>query len=161
GVMGALKSTFAGLFSPLGLLTTGFVLLGSVAVSYFSEWFSKGKEANVTIEEQNKLIQNVAKSWGDAAPKLAAYADELERLAKATDLLAAGNAAAAAQFVPIEDLLGGINREYTTAIRSLKGYGEETDGVVRSLIGSFSTLQANILAGKATTDDLKGAQESL
>lgn len=161
GVLGAVKSTLVGLVSPLGLLTTGFVLLGSVAISYFSEWFSRGSEANMTLKEQSALIQQVANDWGDAAPRMRAYADEMERAAKAKGLMDAANAASSAQYTAVEDVLARINEEYTAAIRNLRGYGDETNGVVTNLTSSFSDLQSKIMEGNATSEDLKRAQDAV
>jgi hypothetical protein len=161
GVMGALKSTLAGFISPLGLLTSGFVLLGTVAISYFAEWFSRGSEANMTLKEQSALIQQVASDWGDAAPRMRAYADEMERAAKAKGLLDAANAASSAQYSAVQDVLASINQEYTAAIRNLRGYGDETNGVVTSLTSSFSELQSKIMEGTATSEDLKNAQDAV
>ncbi len=161
GVMGALKSTLAGFISPLGLITTGFVLLGTAAISYFSEWFSRGSEANMTLKEQSALIQQVASDWGDAAPQMRAYADEMERAAKAKGLMDAANVASAAQYTAVEDVLARINEEYTAAIRNLRGYGDETNGVVKNLTSSFTDLQSKIMEGSATSEDLKRAQDAV
>ncbi|MBN7804914.1 phage tail length tape measure family protein [Agrobacterium rosae] len=161
GVMGALKSTLAGFISPLGLITTGFVLLGTAAISYFSEWFSRGSEANMTLKEQSALIQQVANDWGDAAPQMRAYADEMERAAKAKGLMDAANIASAAQYTAVEDVLARINEEYTAAIRNLRGYGDETNSVVKDLTSSFSDLQSKIMEGNASSEDLKRAQDAV
>lgn len=161
GVMGALKATLVGFISPLGLITTGFVLLGTAAISYFSEWFSRGSEANMTLAEQSALIQKVANDWGDAAPRMKAYADEMERAAKLKELLTATEGAAQAQYLPIQDSLSAINEQYTAAVRSLRGYGDETNSVVQQLTKTFTDLQSKIMDNKASTDDLREAQNAV
>ncbi len=161
GVMGALKATLVGFISPLGLITTGFVLLGTAAISYFSEWFSRGSEANMTLAEQSALIQKVANDWGDAAPRMKAYADEMERAAKLKELLTATEGAAQAQYLPIQDSLSAINEQYTAAVRSLRGYGDETKSVVQQLTKTFTDLQSKIMDNKASTDDLREAQNAV
>lgn len=93
GVMGALKSTLAGLFSPLGLLTTGFVLAGSAAISYFSDTDESAKKAEKALREQEDLIQRVADEWGHAMPALKAYSDELARMQSIAQRTAASQAA--------------------------------------------------------------------
>jgi hypothetical protein len=93
GVMGALKSTLTGLFSPLGLLTTGFVLAGSAAISYFSDSSDDADAAADALAEQISLIQSVADEWGHAMPALKAYSDELERQQAIADRSAASQAA--------------------------------------------------------------------
>ncbi|XAI96773.1 tail tape measure protein [Synechococcus phage Ssp-JY39] len=93
GVMGALRQTLAGLFSPLGLLTTGFVLAGSAAVSYFSSASDNAHAAADALAEQADLIQRVADRWGDAMPALRAYSNELERQRDVAERSAASQAA--------------------------------------------------------------------
>jgi len=86
GVMGALKNTISSLFSPLGLLTTGFVLAASAAIGYFSEADDEADDAAKALEEQADLIQRVADKWGEAIPALREYADEMDRAADSADL---------------------------------------------------------------------------
>lgn len=145
-------------FGPIGIAAG--VAAGAV-LTYFSHILSSGPEANLTLAEQAKLIRKVADEWGDAAPKLSAYADGLERLAKANDLLAAANSAAQAQFTPIVDLLSTINQQYVAATQSLRGYGQDSQGVLQNLTTSFANLQSKIMEGRATTDDLKSAQDAM
>jgi len=98
GVMTALKQTLAGFVSPLGLLTTGFVLAGSAALSYFSDVEDEAANAELTLDEQRTLIRQVADEWGGLVPALRAYAEELERADKAGKLTQATQVAIAAQF---------------------------------------------------------------
>lgn len=81
GVLSALGSTVTNLFSPLGLLTTGFVLAASAAMSYFSDADDEAEKAAEALEEQRDLIRSVADAWGLALPQVRAYADEAERAA--------------------------------------------------------------------------------
>ncbi|WP_105436421.1 hypothetical protein [Neorhizobium tomejilense] len=145
-------------FGPIGIAAG---VAAGLVLTYFGNILSAAPGANMSLAEQSKLIRTVADDWGDATPQLRAYADELERLAKARDLLAAGNTAAAAQFTPIVDILASINKEYTAAVRNLRGYGEDTAGVVQSLTNTFATLQSKIVEGKANTVDLKAAQDAM
>lgn len=115
----------------------------------------------MTLKEQSALIQQVASDWGDAAPQMRAYADEMERAAKAKGLMDAANVASAAQYTAVEDVLARINEEYTAAIRNLRGYGDETNGVVKNLTSSFTDLQSKIMEGSATSEDLKRAQDAV
>src|SRR5690606_25896456 len=86
GVMGALRGTVASLISPLGLATTAFVLLGSAAISYFTDARDGGAETEKVLKQQVSLIQSVAQRWGDAIPALRAYAQELKNIQDAGDL---------------------------------------------------------------------------
>lgn len=86
GVMGALRGTIASLFSPLGLATTAFVLLGSAAVSYFSDVLAQSDDSEEALKRQADLIHRVADRWGEAIPAIKEYSEELRRQAEMADL---------------------------------------------------------------------------
>jgi len=58
GVMGALRSTVSGLLSPLGFLTTAFVLAGSAAVSWFSSAEDQAKSLEDTIDDLGQSVRD-------------------------------------------------------------------------------------------------------
>lgn len=155
-----LAAAFASLLSPVSLVTIGLTAGAAALIQYVASW-AGGDQITDDLKAQNDLIVSVAEKWGNATPKLKAYADEVSRLSDAQERMAAGDAAAAAQFRPIVDVLGSINEQYTAAIRNLRSYGEETSPLVRELSESFSTLQSKIMDGKATTDDLSAVQKAL
>lgn len=65
GVMGALKSSLAGLISPLGLVTTGFVLAASAAISYFSSG-SEAKTLTDALDNHTSALDKVRGMYGRA-----------------------------------------------------------------------------------------------
>ncbi|MGI3128632.1 phage tail length tape measure family protein [Nitratireductor sp. PBL-C9] len=72
GVMGALRGTIASLFSPLGLATTAFVLLGSTAISYFTSAKDSAEGVNEFLEAQRKRIDDLIEGYeraGEAAQR--------------------------------------------------------------------------------------------
>lgn len=156
-----LAAAFASMLNPISLVTIGLTAGTAALIQYFSTSSEGSDGMSEDLREQAELIARVAERWGDATPKLQAFADEMVRAAEANERLAAGNAAAAEQFKPIVDVLGSINEQYTAAIRNLRGYGAEAAPIVQALSTSFSTLQTNIMEGKATTDNLKAAQDAL
>lgn len=74
--------------NPFSLLTFAVIGLGGAAVQYFASIVSGGEDSNKTLEEQTKLVQTVAKTWGEAVPALQAYVDQLQRAADIADLQA-------------------------------------------------------------------------
>ena len=152
GVMGALKSTVAGLFSPLGLLTTGFVLAGSAAVSYFSDASDAADEAADALAEQADLIRRVADRWGDAVPEIRAYADELERAIDMSELRKATSETIDARFreaqVDIAELRSALGDLMTDLLRS-----GETSVEVNRLRDAFNEVNR-------AAQDLRDAQKS-
>ena len=87
GVMAALKGTVAGLFSPLGLMTTGFVLAGSAAISAFSSTEDASKKVEDALERQRDLLNELEGDWervgraasGAFSETTAGYASRISR----------------------------------------------------------------------------------
>lgn len=156
-----LAAAFASLLSPVSLVTIGLTAGVAALIQYFTTSSEGTDGMSEDLRAQNDLIAKVAERWGDATPRLKEYADELTRVAEANERMAAGNAAAQQQFEKIVDVLGTINREYTMAMRDLRGGGEETAEVFRKLSTSFTDLQSKIMAGKATTIDLQTTQTAM
>lgn len=158
GAVSALGGAFMSMLNPVSLATIAAITLGGTVIQYFSSLMSEGEKSEATLEKQAQLIGAVTKEWGDALPLLKAYVDERERLAQLGQVRSAAEVAAVAETKEIEDVLAVINREYTAALRDLRSFGSEADGIVRDLTSSFSTLQSKIMEGTATSDDLKAAQ---
>lgn len=156
-----LAAAFASLVSPVSLITIGLTAGTAALVQYFMTGSEGYDGMTGDLREQAELIARVAERWGDATPRLRAYADELNRVAEANERLAAGESAATAQYEPIVDLLGTINKEFSAARRALQGYGDDAAPLLRTLTDSFTNLQSKIVDGKASTDDLNAAQNAL
>lgn len=73
GVMAAFKQTLMGLISPLGLLTTGFVLLASGAISYFTSSSSAADKADEAWKQHAEIIKSLKSAFGEAAEGLSDY----------------------------------------------------------------------------------------
>jgi len=160
GVFSAIKQTITGLISPLGLATTAFVLIGSAAVSYFSEWMSKGSESNKIAEEQARLIQTVADRWGDAIPALREYADQLKRAKDLADLK---------QGLGIinEDTLEGVRAKIAETVVSLadmtsqlNAAGEEST-IIKEIENSFTAFSKAADQGAVTLSEVERVQNAL
>lgn len=151
GVMGALRSTMAGLFSPLGLLTTGFVLAGSAAISYFTDAGDEADAAADALDEQASLIKRVADQWGAAVPELKAYADELERATNISDLRDATQKAIDAQFSDARADISGLRTEIGELISDMYRAGE--------LSAEVSAIRDAFNEADAAAQDLRDAQK--
>lgn len=156
-----LAAAFASLLSPVSLISIGLVAGTAALVQYFTTSTEGTNGMSAELQRQADLIMDVADRWGEAAPKLKEYADQLQRAAEARKILAAGEGTAKAQFEPVVDLMGGIQQEYTAAIRELKGGGETTAQVVRTLGTAVGDLQTKIREGTATTGDLDNVQRAM
>lgn len=179
GIMGALKQTVAGLFSPLGLLTAGFVLAGSAAISYFTSASEDGADATQTIEEQNDLIARVASRWDDATPAIKAYNDELERQKDLEELIRAARILADRQFDELRGsrtgitggdspdsmfafATGGINDMAVDLADLQQQISQIADpSAMSGLNDAFEELRDKIGDSTATADDAKRVQQQL
>lgn len=144
GVMGALRGTIANLFSPIGLVTTGFVLAGSAAISYFTSATDEADAVADALEEQNDLIQRAADRWGDAVPALREYANELDRIREEGELVSA-----------VQEL---SNRAWEEARSLLPQLRTEIGGVAQELIRVGDTSSADALRDAFNTAD-RAAQD--
>jgi len=160
GVMGALKSTVAGLISPLGLATTAFVLLGSAAISYFDELFTSGTKSEEQLKKEAQLIQDVVDKWGEALPALKAYNDERRKVEENKKVEDATAVAVADQWAKLREQVGGFTVEYADLMAQLQGAGAPVEELER-FRETFFNLKGNIEAGTATQKDYQAVTEAL
>lgn len=160
GVMGALKSTVAGLISPIGLATTAFVLLGSAAISYFDELFTSGTKSEEQLKKEAQLIQDVVDKWGEALPALKAYNDERRKVEENKKVEDATAVAVADQWEKLREQVGGFTVEYADLMAQLQGAGAPVEELER-FRETFFNLKGNIEAGTATQKDYQAVTEAL
>tara|TARA_R110002020_G_scaffold34066_34_gene103954 strand:- start:3095 stop:5497 length:2403 start_codon:yes stop_codon:yes gene_type:complete len=126
GVMGALKGQVAELFSPLGLLTTGFVLAGSAAISYFTSATDEADAAADALDDELDLIRRVADEWGNAVPEIRAYADERERALSKDELNKATQATIDARYAQARAEIGELRTSIGELISDMYRAGESS-----------------------------------
>lgn len=153
GVMGALKSTFAGLLSPLGLATTGFVLLASVAIPYLTDLVNSGKVSNEELEKQAQRVQAIADKWGIALPALKAYADERERLKTIEGVDEATGLEIKKRFEPARKELDLLRVAFDNVSGAIGLASLEANGA----FGAMNNLEKAVKSNKATVDDVDAA----
>jgi hypothetical protein len=156
GVMSALKVTLAGLFSPLGLLTTGFVLLGSAAISYFTELWNRGSQSEEVLAKQEAMIGRVATKWGEAYPAIKQYNDEIIRTRDLAELASAVEIVKQDKLKDIPAALEAITFEMSDFLTQLRLAGEE-EGQIIDLQNAFNRAKEAISQGRSATDDLNTA----
>lgn len=149
GAMSTLGGAIAGLLNPVGLLSVAMIGVTGVAAQYFAEWATSGKATSKEIEEQAKLIQQVADKWGDALPALRSYADEMKRAADEAERMEATKAFVQRQYDRPRAALDVIVPDYFDALARLEGSGEN----VAELQKAFGDLEAELQAGTATAQD--------
>lgn len=160
GVFSAIKQTITGLISPLGLATTAFVLIGSAAVSYFSEWISKGSESNKIAEEQARLIEAVADEWGKAVPALQAYVAALKDAKSAADLINVTNTLADNQWDMARQQVHNLNVEMGNTISLMTQAGVESE-TIYSFQKAWEDVTKAVSEGRQDLDAMKRVQDSL
>lgn len=137
GVMGALKGTLAGLLSPLGLLTTTFVLATSGAISYFSGAADGAKSLNDILKEHEALIKSLGPAYEGALKAAKAYSESPE---VAAALLAdSADAAAKALGALVSDALKKINYALDQGVRDAmnEGISDLTEAYSESRFAPF------------------------
>ncbi|WP_422371348.1 phage tail length tape measure family protein [Hoeflea sp.] len=151
GVMGALRQTVAGLFSPLGLLTTGFVLAGSAAISYFTSATDEADRAADALDEELDLIRRVAAEWGKAVPEIKAYADERDRALSGDELTKATAAAIDARFAQARADIDQVRSAVGELVNEMYRAGESA--------GSVNVIRDAFNEADRAVQDLREAQK--
>lgn len=168
GAAGAVKglgAAFLSVINPVSLVTLGLVAGTAALIQYFSAGDEGSKEMEADLERQIDLIQSVAARWGDAAPALKAYADELERARKLDE---DRDAAGAAAELKIKDLSGAYEQLMETASRldddrfALSNIINAKDAEqVNTFRQALTGVNTAIQEGTDPTRDLNSAVESL
>lgn len=160
GVMGALRATVASLVSPLGLATTGFVLLASAAIDYFSELMSREGESAEAIKKQIQLVGDLAEKWGDILPALKAYSEELKRAQEAAELQQGFEIDKDQRLEKLRDDILGAKGAIGALVRDLQDAGEETSAII-ALQDAFNKFSTAANDGKAKTKDVERVTQAL
>lgn len=162
GAVGLLSSAFASLISPVSLVTIGLIAAGGIAIQYFGKLLSDSGKAELTLEEQATLIQQVAKNWGDAVPALKEYADQLDRAKNAGDLRQAVDIRQAEEYATINKEFEKFNDQYDEYYSVLIAAGNAT-GSQRTLLSDLGTayadLEQKIEKGTAKAEDFQRVQQ--
>lgn len=156
----AVAGAFMQILNPISLVTIG--VIGGVAalVQYFTTAESGSEKTARLLEEQNETIRRAADLWGDAAPALRAYVDELDRADKIAQGREAGGILAARELEGLSKNLDSLKKEAIEAFRSLKG--DPTNAVVvRDLREAWGDLRERLDSGKASMADLSRVQQEL
>jgi hypothetical protein len=146
--------------NPFSLLTFAIIGLGGAAVQYFASVMSGGEDANKVIEEQAKLIQNVAKTWGDAVPALQAYVDALASAKDAAELIKASEGLASDQWALARKEVEDVNVAFAALLQDLRLAGESEE-TINSISEAFQNLRQKVEDGKATTQDMDAVTQAL
>lgn len=116
-----LAAAFTSLLSPVSLITIGLTAGTAALIQYFTTAESGTEKTSNLLEEQNDIIRRAAALWGDAAPQLKAYVDELDRADKITQ---------------------GREASSILAGRELEEMGAKLEGLRDQAISAFSALRA-------------------
>ncbi|KQW31779.1 hypothetical protein ASE36_06030 [Rhizobium sp. Root274] len=155
-----LAGAVTSVLNPFSLLTFAIIGAGGYAVQYFSSLTSGGEEANKVVEEQAKLIESVAKTWGDAVPALQAYVAALATAKNAADLLQASRTLADKQWTLARAEIEAVNVAFTDLKSQLASAGEETE-IINDLNQAFQNLRAKVADGTATQADFTEIQDAM
>jgi hypothetical protein len=155
-----LAAAFASLISPVSLVTIGLTAGVAALVQYFSTAEEGTGKTSQLFEEQNDVIRRAAALWGDAAPALKAYVDELDRADKLTQGRQAGEILAGRELEGLSSNLDTIQRQGVAAFRALQGDPNNAT-VIRDLREAWGDLRDRLNDGTASMADLNRVQREL
>ncbi|PDT55031.1 MULTISPECIES: phage tail length tape measure family protein [Sinorhizobium] len=155
-----LAAAFTSLINPVSLVTIGLTAGVAALVQYFTTAESGTGKTNALFEEQNDLIRRAAALWGDAAPQLKAYVDELDRADKITQGREASEILAGRELEGLGEQLQGIGQQFSEAVRGLRGIDADP-AFIRDFSQAFGDLRERLDDGTASIADINNAQRLL
>lgn len=160
GIGSSLTAAFSQVINPISLATIGIIALGGYAVQYFLDIVNGGKDANLTLEEQNTLLRSLADRWGEAAPALKAYVDELDRAKEKAEDIQGQKIFTDAQFADARASIGTLQGAIGALVQDLRAAGEEDESIIR-IQTAVENLTKSVEDGKDPTKQLKDVQDAL
>ncbi|PDT09771.1 phage tail length tape measure family protein [Rhizobium sp. M1] len=155
-----LGAAFASLLSPISLVTIGLVAGSAALVQYFTSGEEGAKKTTPLIEKQNEVIRDAAAAWGEALPSVQKVVDQLDRAKQISTGREAGDILGAKALEGLGEKLEGINRQFTEAMRGLRGI-QADPAFVRDFGKAFSDLKERLDNGTASIGDINAAQQML
>lgn len=160
GAVRMLGGAFASLLSPVSLATIAVVGLGGAAIQYFTTLLTEGDKSAEVLREQNELIGQVAKTWGDAVPALQAYVDQLARVQEQSDLLQATDIVANQQWDLARQQVEAVNVEIADLVTQLQQAGASQETIL-ALQDAWNAASEAVRNNSADTETLTAVQEAL
>ncbi|APG91158.1 phage tail length tape measure family protein [Sinorhizobium americanum] len=155
-----LAAAFTSLINPVSVVTIGLTAGVAALVQYFTTAEGGTGKTNTLFEEQNDLIRRAAALWGDAAPQLKAYVDELDRADKITQGREASEILAGRELDGLGEQLQGIGQQFSEAVRGLRGIDADP-AFIRDFSQAFGDLRQRLDDGTASIADINNAQRLL
>lgn len=188
GAIGALTGAVTGLLNPVSLASVALIGVTGVAVQFFTNMVSGGKDSEETLKEQNKLIDQMRGSWEDTLPALDAYLKKLEETEKRqqslnaatlkinqmrdkaadavgidSDVVGLLNQLSSREARDLETVFAEINQEIKSGTASLEDFGK-AQGLINQLNVSKefrAQLNEALAAARAAYEEAKGGSEAL
>lgn len=160
GAVRTLGAAIGGLFNPVSLITIALTGAAAAAIQYFMNWKNSADDSEEALKKQQELIAGVAARWGDAAPALKEYNDELTRQKDLADLLEASTAARNQQYVEERASVIDLTTDLDDLVNKLQILGANPTELVE-LQAAFANLQAKVKDSSATADDAIAVQKEL
>ncbi len=155
-----LAAAFASIISPVSLVTIGLTAGVAALVQYFTTAESGTGKTSKLFQEQNEVIRRAADLWGDAAPALKAYVDQLDRADKLTQGRQAGELLAGRELDGLSKNLDTIQKQGVAAFRALQG-DPGNAVIIRDLRQAWGDLRDRLNDGTASMSDLNRVQQQL
>ncbi|MCM2432100.1 phage tail length tape measure family protein [Agrobacterium rosae] len=160
GVGQGLAAAFASVISPLSLVTIGVIAAGVAVFQYFSTVMSDGEQSAKVLKEQAALISDVADRWGDAAPALREYADQLKRAQDNSDLTKGADIVNANTLADVRKEVEATETAFFDMQLKLQDFGLSYD-VIRNLQDAFKEFAEAAKTGKLETAEVERVQTAL
>lgn len=161
GIGASLLGAFTQILNPISLATIGIIALGGYAIQYFMSIITDGDKANLTLEEQNTIIRNIAERWGEAVPALKAYVDELDRAKNAAEDAQGIKILEKEAFADASKQLDAFSNKYQEVFFLAKQAARDNQPILGEVGKAYENLTDKIEKGTAKVSDLQRVQDAL
>jgi len=159
GAITALGGAFSSMLNPIGLVSIALIGITGYAAQFAAEWLSGSEKAELSMDEQIKLLTEIKNRWGDTEPAIAAYVDQVLEAAEATKKVADAQALLDSAFgkarTEVEDVSNSVlelqgNLELAGSVETAQRLGE-----------AYRAVKAEIDANRSGTAELAEFQRVL
>lgn len=124
--------------------------------------FKSSSAVNLSLREQNDIITNVAKQYGDATPLIKQYADALDQAKASKDRQSAAEIVSQRTLAPAVDLIQELRPSWSRMLADMpRDTIQAGNDHLLPMKQAIADLNVKLKEGTATTSDLTRAQKEV
>lgn len=161
GAIGGLGAALTQLISPVGLVSTAFILAASVAASYFADLFEGSEKSEKQLKAEAEAIDRIARRWAETIPALKEYIEARDQLADNADFSTARTAVLDKFFEQARKEVSRLSGEVTDLYIRIGSDTPKAAAQTARLRDAFNAVKKAIDENRDSTQETKALQEAL